>query len=161
RLLHPLPARPRRRRAAARRRLPPVPGLARTAGADRSEGNRRAAPAARPRGHPRRGGLHQRTGSMALIASPLWRRPAFLAGLLLRAALILLVVPSIQTAWFVPFVHGFAHAPALDPWSQFLANGGDPLAFPYGPVMLAAYLPGAVLALILEWLSGIAIDGLG
>ncbi|GAA4249249.1 phosphoribulokinase/uridine kinase [Azospirillum formosense] len=100
---------------------------------------------------------------MALIPSGLARDPWFLLGLGLRGLLLAVLVPGIQETWFVPFLTETMGAPSLDPWSSFLAHGGDALSFPYGPVMLAAFLP---LTLI-GWLAGLpfgaemALAGLG
>lgn len=96
-----------------------------------------------------------------MTAGRLWRDPVFKAGLLLRALLIVLLVPEIQQAWFVPFlIHAVTH-PSADPWTAFLATGGDPLSYPYGPVMLLVHLPGMLLGwladrlLHLDYLAGV------
>jgi len=82
----------------------------------------------------------------------LWRDPAFRVGLAVRLALIALVVPWVQGTWFVPFMrHAFVH-PSVDPWSAFLADGGDPMAFPYGPVMYLSFLPGTLAGGLLDWI---------
>ncbi|MFP3942967.1 MAG: phosphoribulokinase/uridine kinase [Alphaproteobacteria bacterium] len=75
-------------------------------------------------------------GSASYRSSPL-----FWAGLLLRVAAVCLLVPQIQSEWFVPFVRGAVTDPGLDPWTQYLAAGGAPQAFPYGPVMLLVFVP--------------------
>ncbi len=86
------------------------------------------------------------------IPRTLWQDPVFTFGLLLRLALIALLAPQIQSEWFVPFLdHAISH-PSLDPWSRFLADGGSPLAYPYGPVMLIAHLVGTLPG----WLIGAA-----
>jgi uridine kinase len=56
---------------------------------------------------------------------------------LLRLALVLLLVPDIHRAWFVPFFENAVEHPSWDPWQSFLDHGGDPESFPYGPVMFA------------------------
>ncbi|RDZ26739.1 hypothetical protein [Lysobacter silvisoli] len=86
---------------------------------------------------------------------PMLRLPAFRVGLLLRLALIVLLVPKIQQEWFLPFLDHAIGTPSLDPWSSFLAAGGSALAYPYGPVMLLAHLPGALLG----WLADAATGG--
>jgi len=91
---------------------------------------------------------------MALTLRGLLRSPVFLVGLAIRLALVLLVVPRTQTQWFLPFVTSVIQRPTLDPWTAFLAGSGDPLAFPYGPVMLLTLLPGTTLG----WLAGAAFD---
>lgn len=60
-------------------------------------------------------------------------------GIFLRVALVMLVVPVIQTEWFGPFFRSVLTHPSIDPWAEFLASGGDPRAFPYGPVMVAFF----------------------
>ena len=91
-----------------------------------------------------------------LWQDPMLRTFEFRAGLLLRLLLIVLLVPTIQQRWFVPFLdHAIAH-PSLDPWSSFLAAGGSPLAYPYGPVMLLAHLPGTLLGWLADAASGSA-----
>ncbi len=83
-----------------------------------------------------------------MSAARLWRLPAFRWGLLLRVALIVVLVPQVQAQWFVPFMtHALDH-PSFDPWTSYLAAGGTTLAFPYGPVMFLAHLPGVALGWI-------------
>ena len=100
---------------------------------------------------------------MALIPSGLGRDPRFLLGLGLRSLLLVFLLPGIQETWFIPFLTGSIERPGLDPWSLFLAGGGDTMSFPYGPVMMAAFLP----LVLLGWLIGLpfgtemAMAGLG
>ncbi|MEX5718149.1 hypothetical protein [Geodermatophilus maliterrae] len=56
--------------------------------------------------------------------------------LLLRVALLALLVPAIQRAWFAPFVELFLDQPSFTPWTAWQAAGGVDHAFPYGPLML-------------------------
>jgi uridine kinase len=92
----------------------------------------------------------------AVIARLLERREtatvALVVGFATRVAIIVILVPTVQTVWFVPFFENAIATPSIDPWGTFLAAGGDPRAFPYGPVMFAvmgaaaaasAWLPGA------------------
>ena len=63
---------------------------------------------------------------MVLTLRPMLRDPLFRAGLVLRLALVVLLVPQIQLDWFVPFVeYAIAH-PSLDPWSHFLPENWSP-----------------------------------
>lgn len=79
--------------------------------------------------------------------------PWFIVGLFVRLVLVFIAAPLVQTQWFIPFLEGSLEHPSIDPWTQHLAQGGDPLAFPYGPVMYLAYLPGSALDSILQnWL---------
>jgi len=68
------------------------------------------------------------------------------AGLLPRLLLATLAIPVTHDIWFVPFLTkaGFA----IDPWTRFLSGGGDPAAFPYGILFVAAYQP-------TTWLGGL------
>lgn len=90
----------------------------------------------------------------------------FLIGLAIKLSLIFFVAPDIAQRWFVPFIQDFLTNPSLDPWAHHLLIGGDPLAFPYGPVMLVALLPGLAIATTIGWLIEVApisagIIGLG
>lgn len=72
-------------------------------------------------------------------------------GLAARLALLLVLVPKIQTAWFVPFFHATLHHPSWDPWQSFLDAGGDARAFPYGPVMVLWF---GLWSAVTSWLPG-------
>jgi len=87
---------------------------------------------------------------VAMNADRLWRDPVFKFGLLLRVVLIVVLVPEIQQTWFVPFLRHVIEHPAMDSWSSFLAAGGSRLAYPYGPVMLLAHLPGTLLGALAD-----------
>lgn len=89
---------------------------------------------------------------MAVSAARLWRDPVFRVGLALKLALVALVVPGIQHAWFVPFLRHAITEPTLDPWSAFLAAGGPAAAYPYGPVMLLVHLAGTLPGVLGDWL---------
>ena len=82
---------------------------------------------------------------MAVKAGTLWRDPVFRFGLLLKIGLAVVLVPVIQKTWFIPFLRNAIAHPSLDPWSSFLGAGGNVMAYPYGPVMLLAHLPGTLL----------------
>lgn len=76
-----------------------------------------------------------------------YERAAQIAGLLLRLVLVATCVPAIYRSWFLPFLSHTASVWGVDPWTGFLASGGDPLAFPYGPLYIAVFGP-------LTWLGG-------
>lgn len=82
----------------------------------------------------------------------------FTATLALKLALVLFAVPHVDTLWFVPFLENFVLSPSLDPWASYLRAGGDPLAFPYGLVMLLALLPGTMIALAFAAAVGLPLD---
>lgn len=61
------------------------------------------------------------------------------AGFAVRLAIVLLVVPDVDSVWFVPFFQHFWAHPSLDPWQSFLDSGGTPEAFPYGAPMFVYF----------------------
>jgi uridine kinase len=67
------------------------------------------------------------------------------AGILLRIALVVLVVPLVQVELFGPFLEHSLKHPTLDPWQSWLDAGGHVDAFPYGPVMALVALAGAAI----------------
>jgi uridine kinase len=67
--------------------------------------------------------------------------PLFLVGIAVRLVLIIFFAPAIHDDWFVPFMDNFLNNPGIDPWRIHFDAGGDPLAFPYGPVMWLFLLP--------------------
>ena len=67
--------------------------------------------------------------------------PLFLVGIAVRLILIIFFAPAIHDDWFVPFMDNFLNNPGIDPWRIHFDAGGDPLAFPYGPVMWLFLLP--------------------
>ena len=88
--------------------------------------------------------------------SDLLKDRAMLAGLLLRLLLIALLVPQTQNQWFVPFAVAAVENPSFDPWSAFLAVGGEVKAYPYGPVMLLWHLPFTALGVLADAAVGTA-----
>ena len=92
----------------------------------------------------------------------LWHDPFFRIGLLAKIILILLVIPTVQEQWFVPFVVSVIEQPTLSPWTQFLQQGGDPLAFPYGLMMLLVHLPAVLVGYLADGIVGISyFSGVG
>lgn len=104
--------------------------------------------------------MHENATSLAVGLRQLWRNPLFQGGLAIRLALLVFAAPWIWTSWFVPFVQAFLADPSLDPWTPFVAAGGDALSYPYGPVMLAlnaaTVAVGNGLALATGWAHGAA-----
>ena len=78
----------------------------------------------------------------------------FLTGLAIRLLAIVIAIPLMQENWFLPFVSTFLSQFSFDPWSSFIETGGDPLAYPYGPVMLLAHSIGAGLGLVIDVIAG-------
>ena len=67
--------------------------------------------------------------------------PLFIIGLALRLGLVLLMEPTPVTEWYLPFLDTSISQLTLDPWALWLAHGGTSIAFPYGYVMWACFLP--------------------
>lgn len=68
--------------------------------------------------------------------------PGLWVGLILRvAALTFLPLATSINDWYGPFLSNFLQNPISDPWQSWIANGGDPQAFPYGVGMLVALAP--------------------
>lgn len=88
--------------------------------------------------------MHQVADAMDSMTR-LLRHPLFLAGLAIRVGLLVMVLPSATQTWYAPFLAHSLEAFSLDPWSAYLAAGGDRLAFPYGYAMWLAFLPLGVL----------------
>lgn len=86
--------------------------------------------------------------------------PAFLFGLLVRAILIIGVIPWTQENWFIPFLVHIPQATTLDLWADFVAKGGANDAFPYGIVYIVVYAPATLLGHLLAGAYGAKI-GLG
>ncbi|WP_261373137.1 uridine kinase [Yersinia bercovieri] len=84
--------------------------------------------------------------------------PLFIFGLVIRLGLILLIQPQPVVEWYVPFLNISTTTFSLDPWTTWLAQGGNPVAFPYGYVMWLVFLP---LTLLCNLLSLPLIYGYG
>lgn len=78
---------------------------------------------------------------MGLTLRQLATNPLFVAGVLIRLLLLIVAAPDVQSKWFVPFLREALVHPSIDPWSTHLALGGDPMGFPYGPVMYILHAP--------------------
>ena len=119
--------------------------------------------------HPPRRGLHQAPGPVEARGlrrvKMLSLHPLFFVGAAIRLGLVLALAPVALSDWYAPFMQASASRLDFDPWSGWLAAGGDPLAFPYGYVMWLAFLPSAWLAEALAlpaqygyWLTLVAVD---
>lgn len=73
----------------------------------------------------------------------------FILGLLIRILLIFLSDPFLHN-YFIPFIQSSIDKFSFDPWTYFLSKGGDINAFPYGPIMLLAYLPLSFLGNLID-----------
>ena len=74
--------------------------------------------------------------------------PLFLLGIAARLILIVFLVPVTHSDWFVPFMENSVDNFSIDPWASHLDANGNPLAFPYGPVMWLLLLPTTVLGVL-------------
>ena len=74
----------------------------------------------------------------------------FLIGLLLKIVLVIFLLPNITSNLFLPFLENSINNFSFDPWTNFLINEGDVNSFPYGLVMLLAYLPLSIVGNILD-----------
>lgn len=90
------------------------------------------------------------------LSGALPRSPLFWSGLALRLVLAAALVPVVRAGWFAPFFSFAVENPSslLDPWTGFLASGGDPMAFPYGAAMFVPLYPFAALGILVGGLFG-------
>jgi uridine kinase len=72
--------------------------------------------------------------------------PIFMTGLAVRLVLIVCMAPLTVTQWYAPFLDVSISMLILDPWSAWIAQGGAPVAFPYGYAMWVAFLPMMLVA---------------
>jgi uridine kinase len=94
--------------------------------------------------------MYEVSRTLALKIHDVVRSPFFVVGLLIRLALIFLFTPAAAMQWYAPFVDTVLRQPSLDPWTTFLASGGDLRAFPYGTAMVLALTP---MHALVGWLS--------
>jgi uridine kinase len=91
----------------------------------------------------------------------LLRSPLFLIGLIIRLALILYVLPEPVFKWFEPFLAVSVSTTTLDPWQEWLNQGGVLEAFPYGYAMWMFFLPlvliGNLFSLPIEYSYGLTL----
>lgn len=85
---------------------------------------------------------------------------AILAGISVRVAAVILLVPVLQVRLFAPFLGFTLSNPTFDVWSNWLSSGGASDAFPYGPVMVVFAALGALLGELTTFPFGIEF-GLG
>ena len=71
----------------------------------------------------------------------LYLRPLFVIGLLVRILLLATVFAAPVTQWYVPFLEVTTNTVTIDLWAEWLSQGGNPVAFPYGYVMWLSFLP--------------------
>lgn len=71
----------------------------------------------------------------------LFIHPFFLLGLMLRVVLIIALSPLPIANWYAPFLDIGTSVLTVDPWSVWMNQGGDLVAFPYGYAMWLPFLP--------------------
>ncbi len=71
----------------------------------------------------------------------LFLHPLFFLGLAIRLAIIIYTQSASETIWYLPFLDITSEHISLNPWAEFLDNGGIEAAFPYGYVMWLTFLP--------------------
>lgn len=85
------------------------------------------------------------------------KNPFFVLGLFIRFALFFFMVKSIPvTEWYAPFLQNSIDNFGIDPWSNWINNGGNSLAFPYGYAMWIIFIPGILLAQLVGTSAGSA-----
>lgn len=72
--------------------------------------------------------------------------PMFGLGLAIRLILIFGMAPLAVSQWYAPFLDATTSSVTLNPWSEWLASGGTPDAFPYGYVMWLVLIPLTLVA---------------
>ncbi|MCE7612104.1 hypothetical protein LZS97_18070 [Vibrio fluvialis] len=82
-------------------------------------------------------------------------------GILIKLFLIFAVQPESIAKWYAPFVYLSLPSHSIDPWSVWLSQGGDVVAFPYGYMMWLLFLPlfglAALIGFPIEVAYGITI----
>ena len=83
--------------------------------------------------------------------------PMFWIGMTIRLAALFFALPWMVDVWFLPFVSSYVENWTLDPWSHFLNQGGDPVSYPYGPVMLFVHSFGTSIGYLIDQVAGTTI----
>jgi uridine kinase len=65
----------------------------------------------------------------------------FVFGCVIKLGLIFTLSPLAITQWYAPFLATSVSAFNFDPWSLWVAHGGNMMAFPYGYMMWFCFLP--------------------
>ena len=73
-------------------------------------------------------------------------QPMFMTGLVIRLFFVFGMMPVAVTQWYVPFLDMSTSVLTMDPWSIWLANDGESVAFPYGYAMWVVFLPLTLVA---------------
>jgi len=74
--------------------------------------------------------------------------PFFYFGLVIKITIILVALPNLVTSFYAPFIDNSLTNFTLDPWSSWLENSGNILAFPYGYAMWITLIPLHLIGII-------------
>jgi len=85
--------------------------------------------------------MYQACRPLGLIFIDAFKENLFRIGFLVKVILILILIPTAQVDWFVPFIVNWLNNPLTIPWALHLSSGGDQLSFPYGVIMFIFHLP--------------------
>lgn len=80
-------------------------------------------------------------GGVSLKVDSVWCSRLFVMGVLLKLAAIFSIESHLISEWYIPFLNSSAFSWSLDPWKQWLQQGGSQLAFPYGWSMWLVFMP--------------------
>ena len=80
--------------------------------------------------------------------------PMFWIGMTIRLAALFFALPWMVDIWFLPFISSYVGSWTLDPWTHFLNQGGDPVSYPYGPVMLLVHSFGTSIGYLVDQIAG-------
>ncbi|MGC6411728.1 MAG: hypothetical protein ACON4F_02730 [Candidatus Puniceispirillaceae bacterium] len=86
-------------------------------------------------------------------------QPLFWLGVATRVILLLVFTPIYANSFYVPFLEFTVSTAGVDPWYQWMNNGGDLLAFPYGTMMWLVFLPGFAVSSLFGFSGDVAYFG--
>ena len=85
-----------------------------------------------------------------MLLKKLVREPLFWVGLVAKLLIIVWILPLSAMEWYLPFLNYTIAPISFDPWTNWIAHGGNSSAFPYGYVMWIFFLPGLLLCKLLS-----------
>ena len=99
--------------------------------------------------------MYQTPRTLVLIWNELKKNKVFQAGLVFKLLILFLLIPEIQTKWFVHFVSYVIENPSFFSWTNYIAAGESSLAFPYGPTMFLFVFPATFLGGLIDSFFGV------
>lgn len=78
------------------------------------------------------------------------KHPLFWGGLIIRIVIVSYAYPAPVIEWYLPFLESASSTISIDPWDQWISQGGSTQAFPYGYVMYYVLLAPFLLASFLD-----------